>query len=33
MSDPLQPIREQIDAHDRQLVELLNSRLALAAEI
>jgi len=33
MSDPLQPIREQIDTHDRQLVELLNSRLALAAEI
>ena len=33
MSDPLQPIREQIDAHDHQLVELLNSRLALAAEI
>lgn len=33
MSDPLQPIREQIDAHDRQIVELLNSRLALAAEI
>jgi len=33
MSDPLQPIREKIDAHDRQLVELLNSRLALAAEI
>jgi len=33
MSDPLQPIREQIDAHDRQLVELLNSRLTLAAEI
>ncbi len=33
MSDPLQPIREKIDAHDKQLVELLNSRLALAAEI
>ena len=33
MSDPLQPIRDQIDAHDRQIVELLNSRLALAAEI
>lgn len=33
MSDPLQPIREQIDSHDRQIVELLNSRLALAAEI
>ena len=31
--DPLQPIREKIDAHDHQLVELLNSRLALAAEI
>jgi chorismate mutase / prephenate dehydratase len=32
-SDPLQPIREQIDAHDRQLVRLLNERLTLAAEI
>jgi chorismate mutase / prephenate dehydratase len=33
MSDPLQPIREKIDAHDRQIVELLNQRLTLAAEI
>jgi chorismate mutase/prephenate dehydratase len=33
MSDPLQPIRDQIDAHDRQIVALLNSRLTLAAEI
>ena len=29
----LEPIREQIDTLDRQLVELLNQRLALAAEI
>jgi chorismate mutase / prephenate dehydratase len=29
----LGPIREQIDAHDRQIVDLLNQRLALAAEI
>jgi len=29
----LEPIREQIDRLDRQLVELLNQRLALAAEI
>lgn len=29
----LSEIREQIDQHDRQLVELLNRRLALAAEI
>src|SRR4051812_22701176 len=29
----LGPIREQIDALDKQLVELLNQRLALAAEI
>ncbi|MBW8781612.1 MAG: prephenate dehydratase [Verrucomicrobia bacterium] len=31
--DPLQPIREKIDAHDHQIVELLNQRLTLAAEI
>ena len=31
--DPLQPIREQIDRLDRNLVELLNERLACAAEI
>lgn len=31
--DPLQPIREQIDRLDRSLVELLNERLACAAEI
>ena len=29
----LAPIREKIDAIDRQLVELINQRLALAAEI
>ena len=29
----LSPIREKIDALDKQLVELLNQRLALAAEI
>lgn len=29
----LGPIRDQIDLHDRQIVELLNRRLALAAEI
>ena len=29
----LGPIREQIDSLDKQLVELLNQRLALAAEI
>jgi chorismate mutase/prephenate dehydratase len=29
----LEPIRQKIDALDRQLVELLNQRLALAAEI
>jgi chorismate mutase/prephenate dehydratase len=29
----LQPLREQIDALDRQIVEILNKRLALAAEI
>ncbi len=29
----LGPIRHQIDQHDRQIVELLNRRLALAAEI
>ena len=28
----LSPIREKIDALDKQLVELLNQRLALAAE-
>ncbi len=33
MDDPLQPIREAIDQHDRQIVELLNQRLTLAAEI
>ena len=32
-ADPLQPIREQIDAHDREIVRLLNERLKLAAEI
>lgn len=31
--DPLQPIREQIDVLDHQIVETLNRRLALAAEI
>lgn len=31
--DNLGPIRDQIDLHDRQIVELLNRRLALAAEI
>jgi chorismate mutase / prephenate dehydratase len=31
--DPLQPIRENIDRLDQQLVALLNERLALAAEI
>lgn len=31
--DPLQPLRDQIDAHDREIVRLLNSRLSLAAEI
>jgi len=31
--DPLQPIREQIDTHDREIVRLLNQRLKLAAEI
>lgn len=31
--DNLGPIRDQIDQHDRQIVELLNQRLALAAEI
>lgn len=31
--DALQPIREQIDKLDRQLVEVLNQRLSLAAEI
>ena len=29
----LQPLREQIDVLDRQIVEILNKRLALAAEI
>ncbi len=29
----LTPLREKIDAYDRQLVELINQRLALAAEI
>ncbi|HEY9154593.1 MAG TPA: prephenate dehydratase [Opitutaceae bacterium] len=29
----LQPLREQIDVLDRQIVEILNQRLALAAEI
>ena len=29
----LGPIREKIDVLDRQLVELINQRLALAAEI
>ena len=29
----LEPIRHKIDALDKQLVELLNERLALAAEI
>ncbi len=33
MSDELEPIREQIDQHDHELVRLLNSRLNLAAEI
>lgn len=32
-SDPLQPIREQIDVHDREIVRLLNERLTLACEI
>jgi chorismate mutase / prephenate dehydratase len=32
-TDPLQPIREQIDRLDQQLVELLNERISLAAEI
>jgi len=32
-SDPLQPIREQIDVHDREIVRLLNDRLTLACEI
>lgn len=32
-ADPLQPIRDQIDTHDREIVRLLNSRLELAAEI
>ncbi len=31
--DPLQPIREKIDRLDQQLVQLLNERLSLAAEI
>lgn len=31
--DPLQPIRQRIDQLDQQLVELLNQRLGLAAEI
>ena len=29
----LEPIRKQIDHIDRQLVEMINQRLALAAEI
>src|SRR5450432_891305 len=29
----LQPLREQIDLLDKQIVEILNQRLALAAEI
>jgi chorismate mutase / prephenate dehydratase len=33
MSDELEPIRQEIDKHDRELVRLLNSRLKLAAEI
>ena len=32
-ADPLQPIREQIDHLDRELVRTLNERLKLAAEI
>lgn len=32
-ADPLQPIREQIDHLDRELVRTLNERLTLAAEI
>lgn len=32
-SDPLAPIREKIDAIDRELVELINRRLGLAGEI
>ena len=31
--DPLEPFREKIDALDRELVELVNRRLALAGEI
>ncbi|AHF89456.1 prephenate dehydratase [Opitutaceae bacterium TAV5] len=33
MSDPLLPLRENIDRLDRQIVELLNQRLAHATEI
>lgn len=32
-SDPLQPLREKIDQLDRQLVDILNERLAQAVEI
>ncbi len=33
MSDALEPIRQEIDKHDHELVRLLNARLTLAAEI
>lgn len=33
MSDELEPIRQEIDKHDRELVRLLNARLRLAAQI
>lgn len=33
MSDALEPIRQEIDKHDKELVRLLNARLTLAAEI
>jgi chorismate mutase / prephenate dehydratase len=33
MSDPLQPLRQQIDALDKQIVELLNARARVVVEV